>query len=294
MQYMKNMKRHSLLLVLVLFSVSLKSQNSSSLLWEISGNGLKQPSYLFGTIHIIPKSDYFFTDEMKQAFDSCKALVLEADMFSISLSEKIKMVNKVLIPDGKTLEQYMDSNEYAYFKQVLKDSLGISGKKVDKKYARIKPFFLTALLLQEFVGKTKTYEQELFNDSKKNDMSLLGLETIEFQLSLAEEIPFGEQLTELTDMNQYRSYSTMVALYKRQDLDGLHKMSIEEYKTPAEKEFLDLFLTKRNSDWIPKIEKMINEQPCFIAVGALHLPGETGVIELLKKEGFTVNPVKEK
>lgn len=283
--------KKTLLLLLSAFSMLAHAQENNSILWQISGNGLKQPSYLFGTIHMIPKKDYFFTPKMNEVFLSCNALLIEADMFSIGLSEQIDLAKRAFLPESKTLQDYMDSLEYLQFKQVMKDSLGIKEKKIDGSYGRIKPFFLSALLLQKYVGKTKTYEQELYNYSKKNKMELLALETIDFQMSLADSLSIEEQIDGLGDMKEYHKYFEMVTLYKQQNINGLYDMGIEEFQTQAELKFMALFLTDRNRDWIPKIENFAKEKSCFIAVGALHLTGETGVIELLRKEGYTVEPV---
>jgi hypothetical protein len=283
--------RKLLILLFALVYVGIQAQENKSILWEISGNGLSQPSYLFGTIHMIPKKDYFFTPEMKKAFKSCHRLVIEADMFSLSLSEQVNLAKQVVLPNGKTLKNYMDSAEYVQFKHFLHDSLGIKESKIDNKYARIKPFFLTALLLKEYVGKTKTYEQELHKTAKKQKMELLGLETIEFQMSLAEQMSIEEQLDEITDLREFRDYYRMVELYKQQDLNGLYKMSVESFNTEKEMQFMEILINQRNIDWIKKIEKLVAEKSCFIAVGAMHLPDEKGVIELLRKEGYTLQPV---
>ncbi len=278
--------------LLVLVSVNLTAQNNNSLLWKVTGNELSQPSYIFGTIHMIPKKDYFFTPEMQNAFDSCQTLVIEADMFSIKLSEQIKLATKVVLPDHKTLQDYMDSTEYAQFKQVLIDSFGIKEKTIDKRYNRIKPFFLTALLLKQHIGKVKTYEQELYKTSKKQKMELIGLETLEFQMSLADSITIEEQVDGIAeDMAEISLYYDMVELYKNQDLDGLHQMGIDELKAEGDLKFMNLIITERNKDWIPKIKELTANSTCFVAVGALHLVGVDGVLELLRKEGYSVTAV---
>lgn len=276
----------------VMVSLNLTAQNINSLLWEISGNGLSQTSYIFGTIHMIPKKDYFFTPEMQSAFNSCHTLVIEADMFSLKLADQIKLASKVILPDHKTIQDYMDSTEYLQFKQVLIDSLGIKEKTIDKRYNRIKPFFLSALLLQKYVGKTKTYEEELYKASKKQKMELIGLETLEFQMSLADSITIEEQVEGINeDIAEISQYYEMVRLYKKQDLYGLNQMSIEELRTESDTNFMNLIITERNKNWIPKIKQYTKKNACFIAVGALHLAGNDGVIELLRKEGYSVTAV---
>ncbi len=238
----------TIVVLLAVITLSASAQTENSLLWEISGNGLEKSSYIFGTIHMIPKNDFFFTPQMQTTFNTCETLVIEADMFNMSLSEKINLATQMILPDGKTLQNYMESVEYAELKQILADSIGIKEKKFDKKYSRIKPFYLMGVFLPEYLGKIKTYEQELFNYSKKNKMELKALETIEFQMKLAEGLSMEEQIEGLADMEQYRMYYKMVELYKEQNINELHEMALAEYKTESELDFLKVFVNDRNKD----------------------------------------------
>lgn len=285
------MKKNLITAILLIFASITSAQNQNSLLWEISGNGLQKPSYLFGTIHMIPKKDYFFTDQMSKSLKNCESLVVEINMFSLSLAQQVNLVKQVILPQDKTIKQYMDSIEYFAFRQFLIDSLNIKKKKIDKRYIRIKPFFLTALLMQDYVGKTKTYEQELYKLSKKNKMELKALENIEFQMGLAEKMTIEEQIEGMTDMESFSMYYEMVELYKKQNIKDLYNISMQEYKTDEELDFLKVFIDDRNADWIPKIENLTKESSCFIAFGALHLPGKKGVIQLLKNKGYTIKPI---
>jgi uncharacterized protein len=136
----------SILLFILIVNTSADGQNRSmdnnSLLWEISGNGLEKPSYLFGTIHMIPKKDYFFTEAMKNKFDSSSALVLEMKL-NIPLKEQVKVAGKTFLPGNKTLQDYMSESDYQRFITFLSDSLDVNKRKI-KKYVRLKPFFSSA------------------------------------------------------------------------------------------------------------------------------------------------------
>ncbi|MCF6185038.1 MAG: TraB/GumN family protein, partial [Bacteroidales bacterium] len=109
---------------------------ANSLLWEISGNGIEKPSYIFGTIHMIPKDDYFFTNLMKEKFAACEKLVLEIDI-NMALAEKIKEAKQMFLPEGKLLYDYMTEKDSVEFHSYLIDSLKIS-KSTYKKVIRIK------------------------------------------------------------------------------------------------------------------------------------------------------------
>lgn len=283
---MKNL----IILLSLVSTFNLSAQNENSLLWKISGNGLEKPSYLFGTIHMIPKKDYFFTEQMQSVLNATDVLVIEADMFTMSLADKIKLASAAIFPDGKRLNNYLDSADYYEFKRLIVDSIGIKAKKFDKKYSRFKPFYLAAFLMKEYVGKIRTYEEELFKMSKKQGKSLRALETVEFQMNLVDNLTIEEQLGSISDMEDFRMYYELVEAYKQQDLSELYKLALIEYDIDSE--FMKIFVNNRNHDWVPKIITMAKNESCFIAVGALHIVGKDGLISLLKKAGYEVSSVK--
>ncbi len=282
------------LAVLFLFSLFFNSgfAQYNSLLWEISGNGLEKPSYLFGTIHLIPKSDYLWTEAMDRALKSSQVLVMEVDMEALSFSDKMKLATDVVIPDGKTLDELMGHDSYESWVASLVDSLGLKERKIRKRYNRILPFYLQGLILKDYLGKVKMYEKELGKISKRKKLGIMGLESIEFQMSLIKNFSIEEQIEMLADISSVREYFAMVDIYVKQDLDELERFSVTMMTEASDGMFMMEFLEKRNKNWIPLIEEMIAQQTCFIAVGALHLPGRLGLIELLIEEGYTVRAIK--
>jgi hypothetical protein len=121
---------------------------------------------------------------------------------------------------------------------------------------------------------------------------MIGLESIEFQLQTINKISIEDQakmLVQEFDVNPTAQFDQMLNLYLNEDLDGLYKVVSEE--SDAIPEFNYNFLEVRNKNWIPVIEKNISVNSFFIAVGAAHLPGENGVIQLLRLKGYSVEPV---
>ena len=282
-----------LFLFVLAFSITCFAQSESSLLWEISGNELDKPSYLFGTIHIIPKKDYFFTDAMEDKFKRCELLVTEIDMASLSFADKLKLSMKIFLEDGQTLESLMGREKYHSFKGYLVDSIGIKESKIDKRYNKVKPFFVMTFILKDYLGKVKFYEQELAKYSKKEGMTTGGLETVDYQFSLIEKIPMDDQVEYFLDLSSLHEFDSLLSIYKTQDISKLYTFSLEtEDYGEYDSIFMNDFLYTRNENWIPQIESIIKKQPAFIAVGALHLPGENGIIELLRRKGYTIKPVK--
>lgn len=287
-----------ILILIFLFPAftNLKSQNTNtqtqnSLLWEISGNELKTKSYIFGTIHLIPEKDYFFSKKMNDCFKSCKVLAMEVDL-NIPLSKQIEIAQTALLPNNKTLANFISEAQYSRFYTYLADTLKIKKRKINQ-ISKIKPIYSSALILNELLEKPVTYEKELNKKAKKNKMELVGLETLDTQINILEKIDLNQQIkyfcTPDTFVNPLDEYNIMLQTYKNQEIDSMIQASdFDDFMSNIEYEILE----GRNRDWIPKIEKLIHTKPTFIAVGAAHLPGETGILELLRKQGYTIKAVK--
>jgi uncharacterized protein len=264
---------------------------ASSLLWEISGNGLEQPSYLFGTIHIIGKDDYFWTDVMEEKFQTTKTLVLEIDMKNPTLMA-FSMLKDMRMKDGMTLRKLLTEEEYArveaHFTQKMGMSLGM--------FNNVKPIFTSMMLAENGTtsGGTVSYEMQLIDKAKAKKMKTGGLETASYQISMFDSIPYEDQAKMLLDAVEGKGdsgeemFDEMVSRYKAQDLEGLYKLIAGSEDLG---EFEDMLLITRNKNWIPKIAEYAAKQPTFIAVGAGHLPGKQGVIRLLQAAGYTLKPI---
>ena len=263
----------------------------NSVFWKISGNGLEKPSFLFGTIHLIPEKDYVFTKTMQAKFDASKILVLEADI-DMSLKEQIEIAKKLILPGGKKLNEFMSEKQFADFKSNLLDTLGIKKSKF-KKILRIKPVFSMALVLSELLENPISYEQKFIKEAKKRKMEIRGLETLEFQMSLIDSISIKDQIKMLVEddsnSNPVEEYNKILKAYKRQDLKRLYDFVKEDEESERMEED---FLIKRNIKWIEGINNTIKKQAAFIAVGAGHLYGEEGLVFLLRKEGYTLKAIK--
>lgn len=289
------MKKSTIILSAILFAFTSQAQTidstANSLLWKISGKGIEQPSYIFGTIHIIPKDDFFFTDLMKEKFDSCQKLILEIDI-NLSLSEQINAAKKMMLPDGKTLSDYMTDKEFSELKTDLLDTLKIK-ESTFKRMQNIKPLISSSLIINDLIGKSKTYEKEFNKRAKKNRMAVEGLETLDFQLDLINNVSIEDQIKMLTEdissENLMVDYYKMVEIYKKQNLDSLKTLIDSD---DSMEKLSDDFLKNRNSEWISKIEELIKENPVFIAVGAGHLAGKDGILNLLKEHGYSIEPIK--
>ena len=259
----------------------------AQLLWEISGNGLKQSSFLYGTLHVAPKKEFYLNPKVEQIMKKCDVLALEV---VVKFKDAIAMAPMMVLENGKTIKDFLSPSDYQRFHDYCMNSLKMKENKFNR-YLRLKPFWIGSDLLVQQLGKTKAVEKELEKLANKNKMTVLGLESIDYQMEtinkMSIELGFSQLMQGLgQEMSEFRK---LLQAYKSENLKMMYELTeASEAQTPG---FMELFLNIRNRNWIPVIEEMIRQKPAFIAVGAAHLPGNEGVINLLKKQGYEVNPL---
>ncbi|WP_298518180.1 TraB/GumN family protein [uncultured Kordia sp.] len=260
----------------------------NSLLWKISGNGLEKPSYLYGTIHLT--CDYNYTDKLRKAFDETERLVLEIDMSDPKL--QADMMKHIFLEDGKTIKGLMNDKDYKTLSDFFQEQVGMDLK----FFNTMKPLAITSAITAKMAvcDNGTAYETEFMKVAKEQKEDVIGLETIADQMKVFDNIPYEEQLKSLVEMatsgmdESKKSFEEMTKYYNAEDLEGLLSVMTEQ---GLEADFQDNLVDQRNRNWIPLIENITKEAPAFIGVGALHLPGDQGVINLLRKQGYTVEPV---
>lgn len=274
-------------------------KTENSLLWEISGKDLNQNSYLYGTIHMIGKDDFFLTDATKEAFSKTNKVTFEINMEDMTdMSKIMPLMMKAFMAGDTTLKDLLTASEYSQVADYF-EKIGLPMMFLD----RIKPMFLSALTAggdaNIMDGGTnadiKSYEIELMEMAKKDDKAIDGLETAEYQMSMFDSIPYKVQAKMLVESINTQGggedeLAKLVKLYKEQNLDGMQQLMKDDEQGIGKYE--DLLLIGRNKNWIPIMGQMMNAQATFFAVGAGHLGGEEGVVALLRKEGYTVKPLK--
>ncbi len=273
--------------ILSLLFLLVFSQSNAQLLYKINGKGLKQDSYVFGTIHTMPKEDFDMPNKVMNALKSCETIALEIQL-DMSLSEKIELAKMTLIPNGETLKNYMSDSSYTKLKKYCMDSMQWKESKFEQ-YSHMKPFFFSSVVLQEKIGKQKSFEMEFDKLAKKHKKPLIGLETVMYQMETIDRISIQDQLQFMDDFSNMAEFDVLFKLYEQEDINGLYQMISSE--TDMLPEFNHWFLDVRNANWIPVIEKQISKEATFIAVGAGHLGGTNGVLELLRKQGYTVTGI---
>ncbi len=266
-----------------------------ALLWKISGRGLKQPSYLLGTIHLIPKEKFALSEATRQALDRVSRIAFEIDLKEMGGPGVLKVMNKTFMNGGKTLRDLLSAEDYALVREQASQRSMLPMSTLE----RMKPMFVASMLEGEgdALGNSSrmtSVEMELYRLARKRQLATAGLETIEYQLSLFDSIPYALQARMLVEQLRQQNdasgeFARMVALYQQKDLQAMEAMTRESFSD--EPIIQEALIYRRNRDWIPIIVRMMREQSTFFAVGAGHLGGAQGVIALLRKEGYRVEAV---
>lgn len=281
-----------LVIAITTTTTSLLAQKlENSTLWKIEGSGLNKASYLFGTIHIT--CDATLENDVIKALDETKQIVLEIDMDDPDMQDK--MMKGMYMKDGKTLKSIVNDEDYQAIDSLFIGKMGISVKMIEN----VKPFFLTSMLYPKFIDcPMESFEAELMKVAKEQNEEIFGLETIDDQINVFEVIPYEDQVKDLVrtakDNMAYdkANFAKLLSIYKDENItDMLNIMNDDNYSSVAE--YQDELLDNRNINWIPKIKEYAEKQATFFGVGAGHLAGENGVINLLRQAGYTVTAVRD-
>ncbi|WPQ66133.1 TraB/GumN family protein [Chitinophaga sancti] len=264
-------------------------KDSSSLLWKISGHGLSKPSYLFGTIHMLCTDDLPFSVAIGKAMKETKAFYMEFNMDDTEAMTRI--AGEMMMPEGYSFKALLSPEDYTILSDYFRDSVGTSLQLLDK----MKPMLIMSMLLEKTATcpNPVSCENMLLLLAKDQGLTIHGLENAEDQIAIFDSIPDKEEAASLVkqvkDMAASRTeYQQLLDAYYKADLNQLLGLILQEEDVVRYKK---LMLDDRNNNWIPVITKQIQQTPSFFAFGAGHLAGKGGVIALLRKAGYKVEPV---
>ena len=280
---------NTLLLLLFCFSFSIaQPPKEKALLWKITGNGISQPSYLYGTIHLMCPEQIKIDSVLKKSFDATRQLYLEINTSDPDMMGK--MMQHIMMDSGQSLENLVSKKDYDSMSHIFQDKAGMPIILM----AKAKPMLLMSAVFPSLLGcAPEGWETRLAEMAKEKKMPLKGLETIEYQLRVFDTIPYKVQANMLKDFlynldSTKKSFDEMLDIYLKKDINALYEATV---KDPDFGNYEALMLNNRNNNWISIITKAAKETPTFFAVGAAHLGGENGVISLLRKKGFKVTAV---
>jgi uncharacterized protein len=263
----------------------------NTLLWKISGNGLSRSSYLYGTMHVLCAGDAVVSDSLKLAIKYADQIYFELDMDN--MGEMLGAMKYLRMNDGKKLSELLTKEEYArvesYFKQ---NSVPLPLAMMN----RFKPYFISSLIGEQMMScdQKNGMEELIMRESKQYSKEIKGLETTEFQASIFDSIPYEKQAKDLVSyidsIDSYKQVTMeMVEVYRKQDLERMD--SLMHKSDPGMDEYMDILLYGRNRHWVDQMPGIMKDKCILFAVGAGHLPGGQGVINLLRKKGYKVTPM---
>jgi uncharacterized protein YbaP (TraB family) len=290
------MKRFSAGLMVSLLSVAAFSQNSdNTLLWKISGNGLEKPSYLFGTIHMLCADDAVLSDNMKKVISTCDEVYFEVDLDN--LFEMFGAIGQMKMKGDTTLHDLLSEEDYNKVKGYFETKGSMLPFSMLETY---KPMLAASTLEQGSLpcDNTAMMEQVIMQEAKQYKKKIKGIETMAYQAGVLDSIPYklqAQQLVSYIDSankgaEEDKQLKEMFKAYKNQDLKKLEELMVETDAAMAS--FTDILLYHRNRNWVNKLKTLLPGKSLLVAVGAGHLPGEKGLINLLRKEGYAVTPVE--
>ncbi|MDD4216863.1 MAG: TraB/GumN family protein [Bacteroidales bacterium] len=280
------MKKITVVLSFLLIVASLFSQ---SILWKVTGKKIKSPCYLYGTIHIQDKKVFAFDQTVTTAFDECDAFAMEILMDDIDPNE----IKTAMFMEKKTIKEFLTDEQYNILDSIVKEKTG-TGMFM---YNKMKPFFLSSQLMQMGLKQDMEMPLDLYflDKARKAGKSCYGVEKFMNQINAIDAINIQDQvdmlyegLTDTSSVNSDVQFEELVQAYLNFDMIKLFDVSND---TALPKEFNKAFLVDRNIGMAKNFIKIAKKESLFCAVGAAHLPGEKGVIELLRKKGYAVEPI---
>jgi len=271
---------------------SIAANQANTLLWRVSGQKLSTPSYVFGTMHLLCPEDASITQEMAAAFDGSAQLVMELDINAPEYS--MRFVRAARMPWSNSLRKLVKPQDYKLLRQFFQKQL----QQPLAPLTVLKPTLLEAFVCGATLScKPVSYEDRFAELAKTQHKQVLGLETIEEQMASLDRVPLQRQAESLVET--VREFETtkklmhkLVDVYHTQNVEKLYQLGIDpEFNSDnsAQEELAEL--RQRNQNWIPKMTAAMSSGATFFAVGAAHLGGPTGVLELLRLQGYQVEPV---
>jgi len=278
-----------LLVSLTWLSANPIAAQEKSLLWKVSGD--KGSVYLLGSIHYLKKENFPLNKTILAALDRSQRLVLEIDVNGVTpeVAQKVTL-SKALYSDGTTLQQNISAKDYELARQRA-EQLGLDMQVLNP----VKPWFVSMTLVA-FRLQQLGFEHSLGVDNflatraKNNGTPVSGLETLEYQIGVMDELSKGDQelllRQSLSDLNLLDEHiHGIVQAWLKGDANALEPLllgSMREYPGIHGK-----LIVERNRRWVPQIEKMLEQGGgVLVAVGAAHVLGKDGVVEMLKQRGY--------
>jgi uncharacterized protein YbaP (TraB family) len=280
------------------------AKNSDAILWKIEKEG-RPASYLFGTVHLTDERVTNLSPAVEKAIKEAKTIALEVSDLSETATSTViaKSAPLVMFTDGRRLDGLLSSAEYDTVKSIIVRS----GMPVDLA-ALFKPWIVTMILSVSDCERAKVQagarvlDMKIAEMGKASGKEVIGLETISTQIEALAAVPEQQQLDMLRSSLRFADRTndmmeTLIQLYLKRKVSAALPFQIALAKEAgigdeAFAGFQQKLLFERNDKMRSVAEPLLEQGGAFIAVGALHLPGDRGLVELLRQSGYTVTAVE--
>lgn len=280
--------------------MAFSSSVSAQIFWKVEKPGSDKTSYLLGTHHFAPLSALDELKNLPEALNNCDKLYGELDMAQMNTPESMAMMQQLLVaPADSTLDKVLTPVQLDSVKNVWNQLTG-GQITLDMMYG-VKPAALSTqiaaiMAMQIFpsLNPMEGLDNTMQTRAKAIGKPVAGLETIEFQMDRLYGTPISYQAESLMKTirdidNEADKAKDLANSYMKHDLDSILKAMIEEEDSEAD---LERILYSRNDTWAKQLADEMADTSLVVVVGAGHLPGDRGVIEQLRKAGYTVTPAE--
>jgi len=278
------------LLALSLLATPTQAASQRAILWEVRG-AAEQPSFVFGTVHSEDPRVLKLPAPVRERFDGADAVVLELALGPETITS---LSQAMYLNDGRTLEQLIGSELYNKT-AVLLGEYGLP----EIAWRHMKPWAAAVTLSTPKPKTGVVLDQQLHHQAKQQGKTVVGLETATEQIGYFDRISMDEQVALLRDSVDAHAelpelFAQLIDAYLARDLDALvalNEMQIARDETGAAERLMAGLIDERNKTMIERMVPLLAEGNVFVAIGALHLPGDNGILSLLKQRGYEVKPV---
>lgn len=257
----------------------------NSLLYKISGNGLNKPSYLLGTMHIVCAKEFYIKKKIESAISKCSTFYMEVN---IDDANQVRLMQEQL-PALSDFSENLSQDEKKEMNQLLQNQFNFSLKEATES----SPLEIMNRMIFEAIDCEDkiSVEHELLKIAREKRLIPGGLETAMEQIKIAQNVFTGNELLyQLKSADDYKEiFKSIMKAYNTENLQEVAKLVADD--NFMSKRAHHILVNKRNMRWVKIISKLIEKNSAFIAVGAGHLPGEKGLLQLLIKNKYAVNPV---
>lgn len=280
----------------------------AQLLWKVTGNGLAKPSYIMGTYHLANTSFANSVKGLHDALNACEQVYGELNMSQLDTQAMQGMQSTMMLPQGQTLDSLLTADQLARLNAFMTKLLGADFsnpllapmKQMTPAALNTQFQVLMCMKLEGGFNPNEQFDTYFQKEAKKQNKAVGGLETLDYQMKVLFSAPMPRQIEQLMCLVDNYDYQTellkrTIKAFYAEDMNAIQQIYEEKLHntcdmTPAEENAL---IYTRNANWAKALPNIMSQRSTLVAVGAAHLPGPRGLLQLLKDAGYTVTPISK-